>query len=312
MGMLGARLHGLLLKLADNNALEDDIAVLGGTGAPTSGTYGGKILESGQPAVFLQGDAPTADGMLSVTPDGGTTIRQVALAPSSTRYELHWQAGARGKPGINADIQNASEAVRMVADPDFEVTGTNSTSALSTRNAEGGILFTTAGADGDEMILTPHLDTNQSAWTGVTWGTDKATVWECTIRTGAAITNCIIWAGLKLTSTEVTATDDDQAFFRYEDGVNDGEWEAITSVGGTDDEHDTGVVVAVDTTVRLKIVIDGTTRVPTYYIDDVLVETGSALTDATDLIPYIGVAADGAAEAKTLILLTQDIGRTIG
>ena len=43
----------------------------------------------------------------------------------SSRYELSWAAGRRGKPGINADIQNAAEATRMIADPDFEVLGTN-------------------------------------------------------------------------------------------------------------------------------------------------------------------------------------------
>ena len=130
------------------------------------------------------------------------------------RYELRWVAGQRGKPSINADILSTTEAVREIADPDFEVLGTNGTSALSTKYAEGGITFTTATADNDQMILVPHLDANQSNWTGVTWGTDKQVEWECEI-TIPVLTALTVWAGLKLTNTSVVATDDDQAFFRY-------------------------------------------------------------------------------------------------
>ncbi len=142
----------------------------------------------------------------------------------------------------------------------------------------------------------------------MSWGTDQETHWECHIKSGAAITNSIIWAGLKLTNTEVTATDDDQVFFRYENGVNSGNWEAISSIGGTDDEHDSGVTVAVDTEYHLKIVIQAD-RTALMYINGALVETSGALTDATDLIPYIGIAADGAAEAKTLNVYGQSISR---
>lgn len=227
------------------------------------------------------------------------------------RFELKWVAGQRGKPGINGDIQSATEATRMIADPDFEVLGTNASSDDVTFYAEGGIKVETDGADGDEVIIAPHLDANQTAWTQVTWGTDKQVVWECHIKSGSAITNCIIWAGLKLTNTEVTATDDDQAFFRYENGVNSGKWQAISSIGGTDDAADTGVTALADTEYHLKIVI-GTDRTAQFYLNGALVETSAALTDATDLIPYIGIATDGAAEAKHMYIFGQSIGRAIG
>lgn len=228
----------------------------------------------------------------------------------SRRYELQWIAGERGKPGINADIQDVLESVRMIADPKFEVLGVNSTSALSTYYVEGGITFTTAGADGDEMILVPHLDANQSSWNLVTWGTDQQTIWECDITTGASVTNAIIWAGLKLTNTEVTATDNDQAFFRYEDDVNSGKWQAIYSIAGVDTATDTGVAGAVSTRVHLKIIISSS-RIATFYLNGVLVATSTALTNTTDLIPYIGVAADGAAAAKVLRLHGQAISRVV-
>ena len=171
----------------------------------------------------------------------------------SRRYELSWAAGRRGKPGINADIQNAAEATRMIADPDFEVLGTNGVSASTAYYAEGGITLTTAGANNDQVIVAPHLDASQSPWAQVTWGTDKETVWECDISTSSNITANIIWAGLKLTNTSTTATDDNQVFFRYAAGTNSGKWQAIYSIGGTDTADDSGVTVAVSTRYHLKV-----------------------------------------------------------
>lgn len=239
------------------------------------------------------------------------TGRNVGGNTLSSRFELGWVAGQRGKPGLNADILNAAEAVRMVTDPNFEILGTNASSDDVTFNAEGGILFTTDGADGDGVILLPHLDANQSAWTQVTWGTDKEVIWECDLTTGANIGNAIIWAGLKLTNTDVVATDDDQCFFRYENGINSGKFQAVSSIGGTDSAQDSGVTVAVSTRYHLKIVIDAQ-RVATMYINGVQVKKTAALTDEVDLIPYIAVEADGAAEAKNLIIHGQAISRTIG
>jgi hypothetical protein len=227
----------------------------------------------------------------------------------SSRYELSWTAGRQGKPGINADIQNAAEATRMVADPQFEVLGTNGTSALSTYYAEGGITFTTAGADNDQMILVPHLDTNQSAWEQVTWGTDQETVWECALRTTATITSMTIWAGLKLTNTSVTATDNDQAFFRYAAATNSGKWQAIHSIGGTDTATDTDITVAASTTYRLRVAIDSS-RIARFYINGTLVSTSTALTDATDLKPYIGVQANTGA-ARAVNIIGQAISRKV-
>jgi hypothetical protein len=228
----------------------------------------------------------------------------------SDRYELYWRAGERGHPCINADLASGTEATREPADKDFEVLGTNATSALAVYYAEGGIALVTAGASGDSTILAPHLDTNQTGWTGITWGTDKQTVWECHISTAADIAAIVIWAGLKLTNTSTTATDNDQVFFRFAPGTNSGEWQAIYSIGGTDTAVDTDVVVAASTKYRLKVAIDAD-RVARMWINDALVATSTALTDATDLIPYIGVQASAAA-AKTLYVFEQAISRQIG
>jgi len=238
----------------------------------------------------------------------------------SDRFELVWVAGARGKPGLTADIIPASAddsgdgatkaefATMHITDKEFEVLGTNCSSDDVTFNAEGGIVFTTDGADGDEVFLLPHLDTSQTAWSNVTWGTDQETEWECVIVTGADITNSIVWAGLKLTSTDVVATDADQVFFRYENAINTGKFQAVNSIGNVDVSADSGVTVAASTVYHLAIKISAT-RIATFYINGALVATSLALTDATDFIPYVCVAADGAAEPKTLTVRGQAISR---
>ena len=236
-----------------------------------------------------------------------------AIIPcQSGGVNLSWIAGTRGKPGVNGDILSATEATRMVADPAFELLGVNAVSGSSSFNAEGGITLTTAGADGDQVILVPHLDANQSGWSQFTWGTDKEVGWSCHVQTGANITNAVIWAGLKLTNVSVTATDADQIFFRYEDDVLGGDWQAIYSVGGADSAMDTNVAVVLSTAYELAITIDSS-RIARMYLDGVLKATSAdSLTDATDLIPYIGVEADGAAAAKALTVYGQSISRTAG
>lgn len=231
------------------------------------------------------------------------------LVPS--RIELTHIAGWRGKPGVNADILSATEATRMIVDPMFELLGVNAVSGSSSFNAEGGIDLATAGADADSVILAPHLDANLSPWTRYTWGTDKQVVWQCRLATKTDIDHCAIWAGLKLTNTPVTATDDNQVFFRYENGVNSGAWQAIYSIGGTDSVNDSGVVVAASTTYELALAIDAD-RVARMFIDNALVATSTALTDATDLIPYVGVLADGEEAAKTITYYGQHISRQAG
>lgn len=265
-------------------------------------------------------DAPTLASIehrpLNPAPLTGVMTR------SSDRYELHWIAGEFGKPALNAVIATdensnaAAHLARNLADRQFEVFGVNMTTALCTRYAEGGLTLTTAGADNDEAILLPHLDTNQSTWATTTWGTDRQIEWECYLQSGPNITNAITWAGLKLTNTEVLATDNDQAFFRYEDDVLSGALIAVYSIGGVDISTNTGITWVVSTKYRLRIVIDST-RIARFYVGIAgaamtLVATSTALTDALDLIPYVGVAADGAGAAKAITVFEQSCSRQKG
>ena|SRR3990167_9558829 len=217
----------------------------------------------------------------------------------------------RRKPGINADIQDATEAVRMIANPDFEILGGNGSTDDVTFYAEGGVTIETDGGANttDSVIILPHLDTSQSNWSQITWGTDKQVRWEAVIRAGTtaqSVTSTVLWAGLKLTNVDTVATDADQAFFRS-DGTN---WSTIYSIGGTDTEAAV-LAIAQNTTYHLVVEIDSS-RIARFYINGTLYTTSTALTDTTDLIPYIGVRQNLNSVARLVHVIRQSISRVIG
>jgi hypothetical protein len=219
------------------------------------------------------------------------------------------------------------------ANENFEVLGTNMTSALATRNATAaGITLTTATADQDQAILAPNLDA-ATAWGSTKWGTENQTVWECSINTNA-IDNQKLWAGLKLTNDQLIATDADQAFFKFQ--TDDTNSEAFTdytllhfvySVGGTDYISALPITVAANTIYHLKIEIDSS-RQAAIFVNGIqynvtstsgstggtAVTTGTtrslALTNDIDLIPYIGIEA-GAAAAEAVDVHYECISRTL-
>ena len=233
------------------------------------------------------------------------------------------------RPAINADIDQAyTVEVARAANRNFEALGTNMTTALATfPTTSAGVLLTTAGADQDQAIVAPHLDTNQSAWTGVKWGTENSVEWEASIML-PAIDNQKTWAGLKLTNDQLVATDADQAYFKFQTDATNSEsftdftkWHFIHSVAGTDFISQIPVTVAANTPYHLKIKIDAD-RKATIFVNGIqynvtttsgstggtavtavqpgkqAVKTG-ALTDDVDFIPYAGIEA-GAAAAEAL------------
>lgn len=193
----------------------------------------------------------------------------------------------------------------------FEVLGTNATTALATWSAvRGGLLMTTAGADNDQIILAPHLTAGYSAWTGVKWGTENQVIWEATLTVGDDITNgVLLWAGLKLTNTPVIATDNDQVFFRFSTDDSDTTWHCISSIGGTDTNTNSGVTVAINTKYKLRIEIDSA-RKAYFYINDNLVANTAALTNDVNFIPYVGIQALNAA-AEFVTLHNEKISRIL-
>ena len=238
------------------------------------------------------------------------------------------------RPGLNANIDQAyTVEVARAANKNFEVLGTNMTTALCTFNTtKAGIVITTAGSDADQSIIAPHLDTNQTAWSGVNWGTENQVEWECCISL-PAIDNQKVWAGLKLTNDQLVATDANQAFFKFQTDATNSETFAtfaklhfIHSIADVDFISELPITVAADTNYHLKIVFDSARKVSIfvngiqYNITSTSGSTGTAVTAGTtksaamtndvDLIPYIGIEA-GAAAAEALHVFYQSMNRVL-
>jgi len=211
------------------------------------------------------------------------------------------------KDTFSASVPAAELVAYHVADKEFDLLGTNAVTANSALAVEGGLDLVTNGGSADSAIILPSLVTNGSAWSKVTWGSDRETEWGVWMRTAAALTNTTIWAGLKLTNTPVTATDDDQVFFRFTAGTNT-TWQCVYSIGGVDTVVDSGVTVAAATEYRLWVLIDAN-RKARFFINGALVATSAALTDAKDFIPYVGVLSATDASAKRAYLREQWISR---
>ena len=227
------------------------------------------------------------------------------------------------RPGLNANIDQVSTVeVQRALNRNWEALGTNMTTALCTFNTtSAGIVATTAGADEDQAILTPHLDTAATAWAGCLWGTENQVHFETSIAL-PAIDNQKVWAGLKLTNDQLVATDADQAFFKFQTDATNSEaftdytlLHFVHSIGGTDYISALPITVAASTIYHLKITIDSSRQMSIfvngvqYNITSTSGSTGgtavttgttksAALTDDVDFIPYVGIeAGDGAAEA---------------
>ena len=228
------------------------------------------------------------------------------------------------RPGLNANIDQVSTVeVQRALNRNWEALGTNVTTALVTfASTSAGVLATTAGADQDQAILTPHLDTAATAWAGCQWGTENEVHFETSIML-PAIDNQKVWAGLKLTNDQLVATDDDQIYFKFQTDATNSEaftdftkWHFVHSIGGTDYISQLPITVAANTPYHLKITIDSD-RKASIFVNGVqynvtttsgstggtAVTTGTtpstALTDDIDLIPYVGIEA-GAAAAEAV------------
>ena len=270
--------------------------------------------------------------LISKTATTGVVHDRTFGTPAKDARRYYLEENFKKKPGLNAvaiidpDADDASAlAAYVIANKDFETLGTSYTTALTTFAAtSAGILMTTATADEDQAILLPHLDTNQTAWSGTKWGTENQVEWECSIQI-AQTDNEKVWAGLKLTNDQLVATDADQAFFKFATDADNGEsltsttkWNFVHSIGGTDYISILPITVAANTPYHFKIKIDSD-RKATIFVNgiqyNVTTTAGStggtavtavqpgkaaaksaALTNDVNLIPYIGIEnGDGAA-----------------
>lgn len=196
----------------------------------------------------------------------------------------------------------AQMALLNLLHPKVEVkAGNSSTNALCTYNTAGGITLTTAGADDDQEMIGFNVVASQSAGNIWDWATQDEIAFRTRVKLGttAQIADAIHFAGMFLTIADPFAegTDADAVFFDYLSGTS-ANWRACFNIAGTDVAIDTGVVAAAATTFDLALRVDSD-RVPHFYIDNVLVAQGTALTTAIDLLPFIGVETTASA-AKVL------------
>lgn len=104
---------------------------------------------------------------------------------------------------------NAAFLATNLANKDFEILGTNMTSALVTFagkfDAGAGIKITTAGADADGAIIVPHLNTKQTSWAASgQFSTRKRPLFACSLCPSPAA----LITTVALTSNVVTVTTD--------------------------------------------------------------------------------------------------------
>lgn len=199
-------------------------------------------------------------------------------------------------------------------------------------NTSSGISLTTEASNNSFLIVLPHLDAGQTAWTGVSWNTASQVHWSCAVSINN-ISNVIFWAGLKTSNTESLQNDNDQAYFTFDPTgksgnafTNAGNLHFVYSIGGTDYITDLGLTVTADTIYKLRIEIDSNRQIQVY-VNDVLYglattsdATGTtaantlvkslALTDNINLIPYVGVET-GENAVKTLKLCYEHISKAI-
>ena len=271
--------------------------------------------------------------LISKTATTGVVHDRTFGTPAKDARRYYLEENFKKKPGLNAvaiidpDADSASAlAAYVIANKDFETLGTSYTTALTTFAAtSAGILMTTATADEDQAILLPHLDTNQTAWSGTKWGTENQVEWECSIQI-AQTDNEKVWCGLKKTNDQLIATDTDQAFFKFATDADNGEsltsttkWNFVHSIGGTDYISILPITVAANTPYHFKIKIDSD-RKATIFVNGIqynvtstagstggtavtAVQPGkaaaksAALTNDVNLIPYIGIENGDAAAA---------------
>ena len=272
----------------------------------------------------FSGPIRSQNGMKVISKDSSTgliqdrTLHDIGIKDTRRYYLEEWFLQ---RPGLNANIDQVSTVeVQRALNRNWEALGTNMTTALCTFNTtSAGVVATTAGADQDQAILTPHLDTAATAWAGCLWGTENQVHFETSIAL-PAIDNQNVWAGLKLTNVPEVATDANQAYFNFlTDADNSGQafddftkLHFVHSIGGTAHISQLPITVAANTIYHLKIMFDSDRKMSIfvngtqYNVTSTSGSTGgtavttgttksAAMTDDIDLIPYIGIEANAAA-----------------
>lgn len=240
----------------------------------------------------------------------GAGVRYVNEGNENAAIWTNWPANRYALYETFKQAPLLTGSLGVASNLDFQLLGTNAANAGSTFNVGGGVTLTTTTTSGDQVIVLPHLSAKQTAWTGTNWNTNSRLVYETNIKTDAAITTMIAWAGLKLTNTNVAATDTDQVYVRYEAGVNSGALQILSSNNGVLTTFNTKITVAVSTSYHIKVIVD-VNRVAHVYINGAFQTKTPALKANVNLIPYIAVQTSTTA-ARVLSVYGQKLSRDLG
>lgn len=202
---------------------------------------------------------------------------------------------------LQRPLLNASIGVN--SNLDWEIVGTNVVDAGSVFPTAGlgQVSLTTTGGAGDQIIVIPHQDVEQTA-VAVNWRSDQSMQHRFWFASTSSLSATIFACGIRSATTLQAgataldvATDDDKVIIRAEEGV-DTTLQFILSVAGVDTTIDTEIAFTTDTQYDLLIMVaeDRTVRLiqndGTVVVDTALLDTPVVLTDATSLgVPFVGL-----------------------
>ena len=235
------------------------------------------------------------------------------------------------------DGATGSEIAAMISsNKNFMVSGTNATSSsTSFSSTRAGVNLTTGTSANDQVLISPQVTVNFSAWDNVRFGTENEVEWECAVSFDN-LTEVCYWAGLMNTSnTPVITTNTDKAFFFFDSGTIAGSGTSMTtsaslhfcySVAGTHYVTDLGITVEADIIYRLRISIDNNRKISVFVNETQygLTTTSSStgltvsnerqksnqLTNDIDLKSFVGVQTTDTT-AKVLTLCYEKISRLL-
>lgn len=196
------------------------------------------------------------------------------------------------------------------ASKEWMLSGTNAADANSILYTTGGISLTTAGANNDQMIVSPLVinSVQQGGWGSTNWTPDRMPKLSLSLAFAAAITSVRAIFGLKLTTALDYSTDADHAMFVFDTAVGTA-WQCYSRVATVD--QNVGAAgnflkssPQLLTRYDLEIAIDSYRR-PIFSIDGVAVGVGPQLTSTAAFKPVFAIQALTGSARQVYLMRSQ-------
>ena len=253
----------------------------------------------------------------------------VGIVRSPNNNRQYWYEDFHLAPGINADVgttyanadaTNAANltitTARVIANPAFEILGTNAVSANSVPHANGGCAITTAGASADQIYVLPHQDAGRGFNT-TEWDSDEEIAVEFAFSL-SSVAACDLFVGFLPTgggTTTVPATFEpgdaaDGAIIFFASDTNSGRFQLVVNYGSSTETLSLGSAyeVAASTEYVVQVYLDAA-RKAHFFIDGQDVGVSENAVDSNqNLLPTIGIEATAAA-AKTAVVRYIALGK---